>query len=438
MLKSLSIKLFVVFAVLILTVWGKSTQRLTVARGEPFAFDCQNDETVYFARQLDEWSEVQEGSDISLSLNLKFDYTSKKKVFRVTNDAAQPENVGYYGCRKASWTSTAMNSVYQLILAGNTHWSIGGRLKNESCLSDVQSFYWTYICHGPAGSCVRTENSLEETRSTFQVSEQTRADLYCCASVTGYKQVDLKMNSIGEIQGSVSLNRKTELDDSLVICAHQHTVFRRRQETLTCELILDNRSYSTLSSDVVTKGNRESNEWRERKHQSDHLDAMPVDPEVDVPYEYTPPPRGGSDNNGDPYFRPRKPSSRGKLSTGVSFWSSSEENRSGDSFFSPGKRIALILGSILAGLVLVGLVFGLICCLCCKKKGIIDELSLYHGINLSTFSFSFSRVSCNFSSLNAIEFKVIFSFRSLLVLRKKVGEEKAFLVKADWLCHRCW
>ena len=52
---------------------------------------------------------------------------------------------------------------------------------------------------------------------------------------------------------------------------------------------------------------------------------------------------------------------------------------------SSGKRIAIILGSILAGLVLVGLLIGVICCLCCKKKGIIAELSLYHGINLSSF-----------------------------------------------------
>ena len=109
-----------------------------------------------------------------------------------------------------------------------------------------------------------------------------------------------------------------------------------------------------------------------------------------------------------------------------------------DSFISLGKRIAIVLGSILAGLVLVGLVFGLICCLCCKKKGIIDELSLYHGINLSTFFFSFRRVSCNSPLLMQLHSRLSFPLDSLLVLRKKVGEEKAFLVRSDWLCHRCW
>ena len=121
------IKLYLVLAVLIVNVRCKSAQRLIVSRGEPFTFDCQNEESVYFARRLDHWSEVSEGSDLSLSLNLKFDYLSQKKSLRVNVDAAQPENVGYYGCRKASWSSTEMNRVYQLILAGNIHPSLGGR-----------------------------------------------------------------------------------------------------------------------------------------------------------------------------------------------------------------------------------------------------------------------------------------------------------------------
>ena len=64
---------------------------------------------------------------------------------------------------------------------------------------------------------------------------------------------------------------------------------------------------------------RENRTSDEGAKSNDRLAAMPVDPDADEPYEYTPPPRDGSDESGDPYFRPRRPSSRGKLSTGVSF-----------------------------------------------------------------------------------------------------------------------
>ena len=67
------------------------------------------------------------------------------------------------------------------------------------------------------------------------------------------------MNEIGEIRGKVDIKRKQELDGSWVICANQHTLlkqtFSRNQQTLTCELIIDNRSYSSFSSIIVMKGN---------------------------------------------------------------------------------------------------------------------------------------------------------------------------------------
>jgi hypothetical protein len=67
------------------------------------------------------------------------------------------------------------------------------------------------------------------------------------------------MNQIGKIRGKINVKQKEELDGSWVICANQHTLLKRtssrNQETLTCELITDNRLYSSLSSVIVMKGN---------------------------------------------------------------------------------------------------------------------------------------------------------------------------------------
>jgi hypothetical protein len=124
---------------------------------------------------------------------------------------------------------------------------------------DVQSFYWTYICDGPAGSCIRTDELQDETISTFEVADQTNVDLFCCASVAGYKNVNINMNQIGDSQGTVNVNRKQELDESWVVCANQQTLLKRtssrNQETLNCELIIDDQSYSTFSSVISIKGN---------------------------------------------------------------------------------------------------------------------------------------------------------------------------------------
>jgi hypothetical protein len=96
----------------------KSLDDIVVARGDPFSFDCQQDESIFYARRLDDWSEIQEDNDNYLYLNLKFEYLNQEKRVRVYCTSAQSEHVGYYACRKTTWTSTSMNRVYQLILAG--------------------------------------------------------------------------------------------------------------------------------------------------------------------------------------------------------------------------------------------------------------------------------------------------------------------------------
>jgi hypothetical protein len=115
------------------------------------------------------------------------------------------------------------------------------------------------VCHGPAGSCQRTDDSLDGANSLFEVADRTQVDLYCCASTTGYKMIDMKMTSIEHTRDAVQIKRREQLDGSTVICANQQSLFRqvskRYLPTLKCELIVDNRSYSTLTSTIVVKGN---------------------------------------------------------------------------------------------------------------------------------------------------------------------------------------
>ena len=93
-------------------------ERMIVPQGQPFRFDCQLDESAYFARRLNEWTELEENNENYRDLNLKFTYLTNEKILRVSVESAEAKHVGYYACRKATWTSTAMNSIYQLILAG--------------------------------------------------------------------------------------------------------------------------------------------------------------------------------------------------------------------------------------------------------------------------------------------------------------------------------
>ena len=96
----------------------QDVERMVVPQGQSFRFDCQLDESAYFARRLNEWTELEENNENYVYLNLKFTLLTNEKILRITVDSAEAKHVGYYACRKATWTSTAMSSIYQLILAG--------------------------------------------------------------------------------------------------------------------------------------------------------------------------------------------------------------------------------------------------------------------------------------------------------------------------------
>lgn len=68
------------------------------------------------------------------------------------------------------------------------------------------------------------------------------------------------MNSIGENTRPVEIERKQEFDGSSVICAQQRTKFLRRiyqnQQTLTCQLFVNNQPFSTLTSSIFLKDQR--------------------------------------------------------------------------------------------------------------------------------------------------------------------------------------
>lgn len=97
---------------------SQDIEQMVVPQGQTFRFDCHSDESAYYAQRLNEWTELEENNENYLYLNLKFTYLTNEKLLRVTVDSAESKHVGYYACRKATWTSTAMSSIYQLILAG--------------------------------------------------------------------------------------------------------------------------------------------------------------------------------------------------------------------------------------------------------------------------------------------------------------------------------
>jgi hypothetical protein len=108
--------LFLILIVHLLIGFVKSDQieQMVVPEGQPFSFDCDQDELVYFARQPPDWSRIQDQE-----FDLHFQYLNKEQLVRVVAKAAQPKHVGFYGCRKATWTSADMSVVYELKLAGN-------------------------------------------------------------------------------------------------------------------------------------------------------------------------------------------------------------------------------------------------------------------------------------------------------------------------------
>ncbi len=107
-----------IFILIISNSWCERPQQIIVEIGQSFSFDCKQDESIYFGRRLDEWSEIQENDDKYSYLNLKFNYLNQENILRVKSDSAQSQNTGYYGCRHSTWSSTSMNRIYQLILAG--------------------------------------------------------------------------------------------------------------------------------------------------------------------------------------------------------------------------------------------------------------------------------------------------------------------------------
>jgi hypothetical protein len=106
------------FNLLITGLWCEDILRVVIPQGQPFSFDCQSDESVYFGRKLNQWSEIEENNEIYLYLNLNLIYVTKENVLRVSSDSAESKHVGFYACRKPNWKSASMNTVYQFILAG--------------------------------------------------------------------------------------------------------------------------------------------------------------------------------------------------------------------------------------------------------------------------------------------------------------------------------
>ncbi|CAF0910413.1 unnamed protein product [Adineta ricciae] len=273
--------LLLVFVVITGTSCTKIEQ-IVASAGQAFSFDCQFDESVFFAKQLDNWSEIQENDNKYTSLNLNFNYLMEENILRVTSNSVDSVNLGYYGCRRATWATPDMNRIYKLVIAGNSRLPFSILSRYTYLFSDVQLFYWSYTCHAPIGSCVRTDDSNDDTLSTFEVADQTTVNLYCCASVNGLKNINVKMNRVGETRGDIHIKRKQELDGSWVVCANQHTLIKRTSsrnpQTLKCELITDNEPYSSLSSSIVVK------------------DALPADSDIDSADHYQPSMKGTDDS----------------------------------------------------------------------------------------------------------------------------------------------
>ncbi|CAF0909349.1 unnamed protein product [Rotaria sordida] len=293
-------------------LWCQNIKRVIVQQGGSFSFDCQHDETVLFGRRLNEWLEIQEDNEYYLYLNLNFNYLPQENILRVTSNSAQSKHNGYYTCQKSTWISTSKNIIYQIILA------------------DVQSFYWNYICHGPIGSCERLDDVVDENLSRFEVADQTNTELFCCASVTGYGTVNIHMNRVGDSFGDVEVNRKQELDGTWVVCANQRTILRRtsnfNQQVLTCELLIDNQHNSMLSSVIIIK------------------DPILPDPSLNYNSYF-------EENRDNEYFNePRLSEIRSRRKS------------------MTGKKLAIIIGSVIGGLCLLGLLISFLVCLCRHKN----------------------------------------------------------------------
>ena len=227
--------------------------KMFVPQGQPFSFDCQDDESVYFGKTVDDWSELQDGD-----MNLKFQYVSKENLLRVRSEAATPDQIGFYGCRKATWSSTTMNVIHQLISSGNYLTRIIFIRTDRFLFSDVQMFYWNFICHGPLGGCERTDDYFDRQKSSFQVADQVEVEFFCCASAVGHDHLDIQMNPVGFFRSKIDVDQKQQADGSIAICAHQKTRFQhsiyQKLEYLNCQLLADQRALSKISISIMING----------------------------------------------------------------------------------------------------------------------------------------------------------------------------------------
>jgi len=241
----------VIFLVVILSsISSQKVEQISVKLGQTLSFDCKTDELVYFGPQLNEWSEIKEDDN---DLNLKFTQLNQGNILRITSDSVDSFHTGFYACRKPVWTTTAMSRIYKVTVAGKCEKKT--TTTYFDFLLDVDAFYWTYVCHGAAGSCARSGDD-----SRFEVADETNVDLFCCATVIGYKNVKINMNQIGNLREKIYVKQKQDVDGSLVICSNQHTFLSRtstrNSRGLTCELILDGQVYTTISTNIVMKGKK--------------------------------------------------------------------------------------------------------------------------------------------------------------------------------------
>ncbi|CAF4274529.1 unnamed protein product, partial [Adineta steineri] len=112
-----SMRLYFLLILIICRVQSEKIEKITKSIGQSFSFDCQQDESVYFTQKLGDWSEIQENDNQYSYLNLNFNYLNQEKILRVSSNSVQLENIGYYGCRKPTWSTASMNRIYQLIVA---------------------------------------------------------------------------------------------------------------------------------------------------------------------------------------------------------------------------------------------------------------------------------------------------------------------------------
>lgn len=111
----------IIISFIISVTWCANVEQIVVSPGEPFSFDCNKDDSVYFAQQINDWIEIKNQDSTYSHLNLNFIIVHRENVLRVKSNSADAANVGYYGCRRSSTKQSSMSRVYQVILAGKLH-----------------------------------------------------------------------------------------------------------------------------------------------------------------------------------------------------------------------------------------------------------------------------------------------------------------------------